>query len=132
MAHPWTCNDGLDAGSLSQEKKKSFLTYESHDVTKILAHSVDTDSPARKVYYEATLTDAPGQRHIFSVPDISYQGTRIPECLTCNQTARNCTFHEAYFSPRADYYILHCLGPGVPWTEIRSVDGNEIREYRTA
>lgn len=103
---------------------KNFLTQGLHDVTKILAHRSDI----RTVFYEATLVDKPGERHIFSIPDIHSSLPRNPHCLTCNQTSRNCSFHEALFSPSASFFVLQCLGPGVPWTEVRTTDDNQIRE----
>lgn len=27
-----------------------------------------------------------------------------------------CLYHNAIFSPKADYYVLDCLGPGVPYS----------------
>ncbi|XP_015790556.1 inactive dipeptidyl peptidase 10-like [Tetranychus urticae] len=101
---------------------KNFLTQGQQDVTQILAHRHDT----RTVFYAATLEDNPGVRHIFSIPDIHSSSPRNPYCLTCNQTERNCSFNDAQFNPTAKYYILQCLGAGIPWTEIRDVDQNEI------
>ncbi|KAI1291876.1 Inactive dipeptidyl peptidase 10 [Halotydeus destructor] len=106
---------------------KNFLTQDAHDVTKILAHS----NESRTVYYEATLAGQPGERHIFRIPDILSPETRTADCLTCNVTERNCSFHEATFSPKVDYFVLKCLGPSVPWTEIRTVADNEIRQFPT-
>ena len=47
-------------------------------------------------------------------------------------TQRNCSFFDATFSTFSDYYVLQCLGPDVPFAEIRTVDGNQIgkHEYR--
>ena len=42
---------------------------------------------------------------------------------------RNCTFYDAQFSIFTDYYVLQCLGPDVPWAEIRTVDGNQIGKH---
>ncbi|RWS16469.1 prolyl endopeptidase FAP-like protein [Dinothrombium tinctorium] len=104
------------------EKIQNFITQGSQDIIKILAHHQET----RTVYYSATLPGAPGERHIFSIPDIHSRSPRIPYCLTCNQTDRNCSYHDAVFSRKAKFYILECQGPGVPWTEIRSAQDNQI------
>lgn len=117
-----SANSAPRLARLPQGRVKNFLTQGQHDVTKILAHRHDT----RTVFYAATLSSEPGERHIFSIPDVHSMLPRIAVCLTCNQTERNCSFHEAFFSPAAEYFILQCLGPGVPWTEVRTVDGNEI------
>lgn len=101
---------------------KNFLTQGHHDVTRILGHRTDL----RTAFYIGTLDDKPGDRHIFSIPDIHSASARIPSCLTCNQTDRNCSFHDASFSHKSSYFILRCLGSGAPWTEIRSVEDNQI------
>lgn len=44
-------------------------------------------------------------------------------------TPRNCTFFDATFSTFSDYYVLQCLGPDVPFAEIRTVDGNQIGKH---
>ena len=44
-------------------------------------------------------------------------------------TQRNCTFFDATFSTFSDYYVLQCLGPDVPFSEIRTVDGNQIGKH---
>lgn len=46
--------------------------------------------------------------------------------LKIQNIQRNCTFYDAQFSTFTDYYVLHCLGPDVPFAEIRTVDGNQI------
>lgn len=101
---------------------KNFLTQGHHDVTRILGHRTDL----RTAFYIGTLDEKPGDRHIFSIPDIHSASARIPSCLTCNQTDRNCSFHDASFSHKSSYFILRCLGSGAPWTEIRSVEDNQI------
>lgn len=101
---------------------KNFITVGHQDVCKILAHRHETHT----VFYLGTSSNAPGERHIYSIPDVRGVVRNSPFCLTCNQTSRNCTYHDAIFSPKSDYFIVRCLGPGVPWTELRAVDGNKI------
>lgn len=108
-----------------QGKVKNFITQGQHDVTKILAHHNDT----RTVFYAATLVGSPGERHIFSIPDIHSVLPRIPNCLTCNQTERNCSYNDAIFNSNVEYFILQCLGPGPPWTEVRAIDGNRTSMF---
>ncbi|GFV51290.1 venom dipeptidyl peptidase 4 [Trichonephila clavipes] len=48
---------------------------------------------------------------------------RTEECLTCD-LGEECTYHNAIFSPGAKYYILECLGPGVPWIDLRNTDNH--------
>lgn len=40
----------------------------------------------------------------------------------------NCLHNEGQFSPDGDYYIVHCLGPGIPRTELRLTETGEIKE----
>ncbi|RWS30556.1 prolyl endopeptidase FAP-like protein, partial [Leptotrombidium deliense] len=118
-----------DAGAFRQiamitinGRVQNFVTQGSQEITQILAHHQNT----RTLFYAATLPGLPGERHIFSIPDIHSSSPRIPNCLTCNQTERNCSYHDAVFSRNAEYFILQCLGPGVPWTEFRISRGNKI------
>ncbi|XP_074594854.1 inactive dipeptidyl peptidase 10-like isoform X2 [Brevipalpus obovatus] len=104
------------------ERVKNFLTQGQQDVTKILAHHQET----RTVFYSATLENGPGERHIYSVPDVHSSLPRNPNCITCDRSERNCSFNDAVFNPTARYFILKCLGPSIPWTEIRSVDDYTI------
>jgi hypothetical protein len=91
-------------------------------VTRIVAYRSETDT----VFYEATLESSPIERHIFSISDVHSSEPEKAICLTCNQVERNCTYQKAIFSPKVDYFILECLGMGVPWAEIRAVEGNTI------
>lgn len=107
-----------------QGKVKNYLTKGQQDVTKILAYHQET----RTVFYTATLDNGPGERHIFSIPDIHSSLPRIPYCITCNETGRNCSFNDAIFNPTARFFILKCLGATIPWTEVRSVDAQTVCE----
>ena len=92
---------------------------------KILSHKHDTGT----VYYASNLELKPGERHIFSTSDSQSFSLQNQTCLTCNQTERKCLFNDAIFSPKADFYILHCMGPDIPWTEIKTVKENNISPF---
>ncbi|XP_076344398.1 dipeptidyl peptidase 4-like isoform X2 [Tachypleus tridentatus] len=102
------------------DKRKRFLTEGAYDVIQVMAHRPE----ARKVYYISTLKNKSGQRHLFSITDLT-SPNRSKECLTCNIGDR-CLFNSATFSPGAKFYILECLGPGIPKFELRAVDGNKL------
>ncbi|XP_022241764.1 dipeptidyl peptidase 4-like [Limulus polyphemus] len=102
------------------EKRKRFLTEGAYDVIQIVAHRHEV----RKVYYISTLKNKSGQRHLFSITDLT-SSNRSKECLTC-AIGDNCLFNSATFSPGAKFYILECLGPGMPRLELRAVDGNKL------
>jgi len=44
------------------------------------------------------------------------------KCLTCNGSS-SCQYIDATFSHTGQYYILACLGPGVPSYSLRHADG---------
>ncbi|XP_055942974.1 inactive dipeptidyl peptidase 10-like isoform X1 [Argiope bruennichi] len=114
-----TTNEDLKRDLQNLNGRKTFLTHGQFDVTKILAHHKDTN----KVYYLTTLPNSPSQRHLFSVTDMNSDMPRTEECLTCD-LGDDCKYHNAIFSPGAKYYILECLGPGVPWIDLRATDNN--------
>lgn len=51
-----------------------------------------------------------------------------PICLTCDLQPE-CLFANGYVSTAGSYYVLECLGPGIPRVEVRKVDGNQLCEY---
>ncbi|KAF8793994.1 Inactive dipeptidyl peptidase 10 like protein [Argiope bruennichi] len=71
-------------------------------------------------YYLTTLENRPGERHLFSVSGKKARAATFTKCLTCEE-GEGCLFFNVHFSPDAKYYILECLGPGVPKVEIRSI-----------
>ena len=104
-------------------------------MTRILGHRSDI----RTVFYEASLSG--GERHVFSIPDIHSMLPRNPSCLTCSHSSatsdgfsdgsgRNCTTHRATMSPSGLFYILECLGPYKTWTELRTVEDNQLSMNR--
>lgn len=98
-----------------------FLTHGPYDVTRIVAHRQET----RSAYYLATLPGKSGERHLFGVKDFKSSASRNITCLTCNRTSE-CLYHDVIFSPNARYYVLMCLGPGIPRTELWSVDDHQL------
>ncbi|XP_054168166.1 dipeptidyl aminopeptidase-like protein 6 [Oppia nitens] len=98
------------------------ITIEDNDVTQVLAYSETNQT----VFYEASLARNPSQKHIFSKSRIFANEAKNAICLTCDQIDRNCTYQTAIFSPNTKYFMLICLGMGIPWVEIRSVAENKI------
>jgi hypothetical protein len=43
-------------------------------------------------------------------------GSHHVECLTCNSS---CEYSDIYLSKDNSYYLLHCLGPQVPYLQVR-------------
>ena len=46
------------------------------------------------------------------------------ECITCEMDSATCKYWKAYFCLSGQYYILACLGPGIP-IFYRTEVGNE-------
>lgn len=100
---------------------KNILTQGTQDVTRIVAYR------NRTAYYEASSSERPGERHVYSVPDVNSAKARIPFCLTCDLSiTTNCSFFEAKLSPKADMFAFRCLGPVAPFTEIRRTPSNAL------
>lgn len=38
-----------------------------------------------------------------------------------------CLYHNAFFSPKADYYVLECLGPSVPYSGLYKTTRHESK-----
>ncbi|XP_067137376.1 inactive dipeptidyl peptidase 10-like isoform X2 [Centruroides vittatus] len=101
--------------------RKDYLTHGRYDVTQILSHHPEN----RTVFYIATVRGKPGERHLFSVTDVTSQLPRLTICYTC-EMGEGCLYNNAIFSPDSKYYILECLGPKVPRIELRSSSNNNL------
>ncbi|KAK7113666.1 dipeptidyl peptidase 4-like isoform X2 [Littorina saxatilis] len=98
---------------------KTFLTNTKWEVTSILAY----DDERNLVYFIGTGGD-PRERHLHSV-NVENKALR---CLTCDIDEEGCQYVDAAFSPSNSFYILSCLGPGVPYYSLRSPQENaELR-----
>jgi len=109
---------------IRREGFRIYITQGQWDVLEILAYNSETNS----VYFIGTDND-PKARHLFrvGVNTSPFMALESPECLTCNSTNSSCQYHSASFSHTANYYILECLGPGMPsWTLMSIQDDREI------
>ncbi|XP_035208378.1 inactive dipeptidyl peptidase 10-like [Stegodyphus dumicola] len=97
-------------------KHVDYLTQGRYDVARVVAYHEGTNT----VFYLTTIENRPGERHLFSVSGKKTRSVTFTKCLTCDE-AYNCLFNNVIFSPNAEFYILECLGPGVPRIEIRSI-----------
>lgn len=102
---------------------KEFLTKGKFDVTSILTHNQEKNT----VYYIATLEGKSGERHLFGVTDLRASAPRKVTCYTCDLD-KECLYNSASFSEDALYYVLECLGPGVPKLQLWSADPNKLVE----
>ncbi|MCI4377807.1 hypothetical protein PGIGA_G00207780, partial [Pangasianodon gigas] len=85
------------------------LTSGDWDVTEILAYDEDT----QLVYFLST-EDNPKRRHLYSAYTT---GSFNRRCLSCEFS---CGFVSGSFSPDANYFLLNCKGPTVPYTAVYS------------
>lgn len=111
---------------------KTFLTHNEWDAFNIIAY----DSELQILYFTGTGGD-PRKRHLYSVNIATKQQT----CLTCVLDEERCQFVDASFSHSAQYYILNCQGPGIPYyslrtptsdDEVRRLENNTLFGERTA
>ncbi|XP_054717745.1 prolyl endopeptidase FAP-like isoform X2 [Uloborus diversus] len=100
---------------------KTFLTSGKYDTVSILDHNIEKNT----VYYITTLEGKPGERHLFGVTDLKHKKPKNTTCLTCD-LGPDCLYNDATFSKKLSYYVLECLGPGIPRVEIRATDSNKI------
>ncbi|XP_043242321.1 dipeptidyl peptidase 4-like isoform X1 [Amphibalanus amphitrite] len=87
------------------------------------------DEPKQVIYFTAVPQGTPGERHLYRVNRTTtalYRPT--PECLTCpdNSTERPCLFGKTLMGPRMRYYVLECLGPDLPFTELYMLPENKL------
>ncbi|KAK2157135.1 hypothetical protein LSH36_197g03008 [Paralvinella palmiformis] len=107
---------------------KIFVTQGPFDVLEI----VGFDEEQKIVYFITNyISDLnaidPRKRHLYAVVisdrDLSLQE---PQCITCNESP-DCQYVSASFSYSGQYYILECLGPGIPFYKLRStIDDRDI------
>ncbi|XP_038609598.1 inactive dipeptidyl peptidase 10 [Tachyglossus aculeatus] len=86
------------------------LTSGSWEVLRILAY----DEDSQNIYFLSTEASPQG-RQLYSV---STDGLLNRRCLSCGFMKERCTYFGAQFSPKNDYFLLHCKGPGVPMVSI--------------
>lgn len=109
-----------------QDKRKNFLTHGPYDTIALLAYHTDS----KHVFYRSTREGRPGESHVYKVP-LDVQGTH-PVCLTCD-LGDQCLYNNAIFSPDgANYHVLECLGPGVPWIALyKTADNKQVDMLET-
>ncbi|XP_033729006.1 dipeptidyl peptidase 4-like [Pecten maximus] len=95
------------------------LTNGKYDVTNIVGYNEKLEL----VYYIATNGD-PRHRHLFSVSSSIQKNFRHTECLTCDLDPDNCRYYTASFSKSGKYYVLGCLGPGIPYYTLHSTESD--------
>lgn len=104
-------------------KRKDILTNGQFDITDIIIHQ----KKDHKLFYLSTLPNKIGQQHLYSVTDMNANVSKKVSCLTCN-IGKNCLYNNAIFSKNAKYYILECLGPGIPKVELWNTEENKLIE----
>ncbi|GFS11118.1 inactive dipeptidyl peptidase 10-like [Elysia marginata] len=95
--------------------KMSFVTEGSWEVTKIQAY----DEESKTLYFTSPHED-PRRSHFFSVKIPNKKET----CLTCDYH-KDCQYNDVSMATTTEFYVLQCLGPGVPKYSLHTVDGTE-------
>lgn len=114
--------------SLDEPDSYTFLTQGRRDVTAINGQ----DKERGLLFYASTVENEPGQRQVFALNLL----TGEENCLTCDlyssaQTGE-CLFNAASLSQSGRYFVYDCDGPGVPRTELRSVEAILMRQKAAA
>uniref|UniRef100_A0AAQ4QNA3 Dipeptidyl-peptidase 6b n=1 Tax=Gasterosteus aculeatus aculeatus TaxID=481459 RepID=A0AAQ4QNA3_GASAC len=94
---------GLSAQAAIPSVPARFLTSGSWDVISLSA----LDEKAGKMYVTV------------SVCVVDLDGVFQRRCISCNRID-GCRFFKAEFSPDQSYFILYCLGPGIPKVTVHS------------
>ncbi|GFN99846.1 inactive dipeptidyl peptidase 10-like [Plakobranchus ocellatus] len=102
----------------NKKDKMSFITEGEWEVTKIQGYDDETQT----LYFTSPEKD-PRHMHFFSVK--ADGKTKTSNCLTCDYN-KNCKYNDVSLAPTVDYYVLECLGPGVPKYSLLTIDGTEI------
>ncbi|XP_067002490.1 inactive dipeptidyl peptidase 10 [Anabrus simplex] len=133
------------------QQRIAVLSHGSYEVVRILTW----DTINHLVYYLGSHESKPGQQHLYVVRDPATDDPRRlePQCITCDLgdvlwSSRywysNCTHFTAFVSPGnvstgMPYYVLECLGPGLPLAGVHSAGTHRLlrilyntRPYRTA
>ncbi|XP_059144564.1 dipeptidyl peptidase 4-like isoform X2 [Physella acuta] len=102
-----------------QTDQVTFLTHGMWEVTKLISYDDKSDT----LYFLSPELD-PRRLHLFSVAVTGGKG--IAQCLTC-ELSENCQYNEVSMSDSSEFYILSCLGPGIPIYLLMSINGTEVR-----
>lgn len=95
---------------------RTLLTNGLWEVTKIEGYDDDTET----LYFTSPHTD-PRRKHLYS---FGVKDKQV-HCLTCDYHEQ-CQYNEVSMSDTADYYVLQCLGPGIPRYALMNIDGHEV------
>ncbi|XP_044727006.1 inactive dipeptidyl peptidase 10 [Chrysoperla carnea] len=128
------------------QQRLTVLSHGRYEVIKIL----EWDTYNNLVYYLGTVDHRPGQQHLYVVRDPTTDDPRRfePKCITCDfkdswtnrNLYSNCTHFDAAVSPSrtttvveggiimggSSYYVLQCLGPGLPLAAVHSVETHRL------
>lgn len=117
-----------------------------------LRHNNSKSSPLRKltqllgfIFFQATLPDKPGSRHLYKILSPSEALTRgqksIPVCLSCPNSTTDemeylhrepCNYVDVKMSKNGTFYVMECDGPDVPWSCVHHTPtGKFLRAYET-
>lgn len=117
----------LDDKAGVKDKVPVALTKGRFTVTEISAW----DEKENNVYFLST-QESPIAQHLYrlSLSDASAS----PECLTCElltSANQKCRYSGATFSTNVSYYVLSCIGPGVPEITLYDKSGERLLYWDT-
>lgn len=108
--------------SVMERGQKLVLTQGEWEVTSIVGYN----NESQDLYFIGTGGDS-RKRHLYRISVKDDSKVKYPHyCLTCSAEYENCQYANALFSPSGKFYILKCLGPGVPTYSLYSSDHNKM------
>ncbi|KAI5703922.1 hypothetical protein M8J75_000106 [Diaphorina citri] len=117
----------LDDQAGIKDKVPVPLTRGRFTVTEILAW----DEKENNVYFLST-QGSPTVQHMYRI-NIA-DPTATPECITCDlltSANQKCSYSGATFSTNVSYYVLSCIGPGIPEITLFDKTGQRLLYWDT-
>ncbi|XP_054159732.1 venom dipeptidyl peptidase 4-like [Oppia nitens] len=108
--------------------ESTFLTSSLFEVTNILNVNKETN----RIYFMAVDPLKTGEKHLMSVTIDQIGNSAEPTCHTClmnthmDDKNKSCLVNDINFSEGSQYYVLNCLGPNIPRSEIRRTSDDTL------
>ena len=108
----------------ADERAPKYLTHGEFDIDRLLHYEAQTDT----LYFEAKVSES-AERHLYKIQSVAQAAQRQTKCLTC-QLAEPCGYNYAHIAPGARYLVHECLGPSIPSTRLRLLEGQLASEQQ--
>ncbi|XP_052231170.1 dipeptidyl aminopeptidase-like protein 6 [Dreissena polymorpha] len=111
----------VDITATGIDGRMIFVTVKDVEVERIVGYS------NQSVYFLGIPLKNSTQRQLYSVyVNKAVHSFRQLTCVTCNVNS-DCLYVDADFSPHGQYYVLECLGPGVPSYSVYATPDSHVK-----